>query len=56
MLRPADAPLRRPTATARVTAVRDGVTTVRPDRLASEEPMEIRAGGPGQRPRQVWRL
>jgi FdhD protein len=48
MLRPAETSLRRPTTTARVTAVRDGVPTERPDRLAAEEPMEIRVGGPGQ--------
>jgi FdhD protein len=47
MLQPAR-PLRRNVTTARVVAVRDGATMRRPDRLAAEEPMEIRAGGPGQ--------
>jgi FdhD protein len=32
----------------RVLAMRDGDARTRPDRLAAEEPMEIRAGGPGQ--------
>jgi FdhD protein len=44
----------RSTATpARVIAVRDGQRFERPDRLATEEPMEIRAGGPGQEPVDV---
>jgi FdhD protein len=43
-----EAPLRRNVTTARVVAVRDGAAARRPDRLAAEEPMEIRAGGPGQ--------
>jgi FdhD protein len=43
-------PLRRNVATARMTAVRDGARFERTDRLAGEEPMEIRAGGPGQDP------
>jgi len=47
MLRPAP-PLRRNVANARVVAVRDGIGLDRADRLAAEEPMEIRAGGPGQ--------
>ncbi len=37
----------------RVRAVRDGAPVLRPDRLATEEPMEIRAGGPGQEPVSV---
>jgi FdhD protein len=41
-------PLRRTTATARILAVRPEGSNERPDRLAAEEPMEIRAGGPGQ--------
>ena len=40
--------LRSNTAQVRVTAVTDGVFSERPDRLAAEEPMEIRVGGPGQ--------
>jgi FdhD protein len=46
-------PLRRPVATSRVLALRDGNRSVRSDRLAAEEPMEIRAGGPGQEPVRV---
>jgi FdhD protein len=46
----ADAPLRRNVSAVRVLAVRDGTTVERPDRLAGEEPMEIRAGGPRQVP------
>jgi FdhD protein len=34
-------------------ALRDGAALERPDRLATEEPMEIRAGGPGQEPVSV---
>jgi len=44
------APLRRNVTAARVLAVRDQDGFERPDRLATEEPMEIRAGGPGQEP------
>jgi FdhD protein len=44
------APLRRTAATARIVSVRDGVVADRTDRLATEEPMEIRVGGPGQEP------
>src|ERR671936_2429953 len=46
-------PLRRNATTTRVVAVRDGARFERSDRLAGEEPMEIRAGGPGQEPVQV---
>ena len=46
-------PLRRNVAAARVTAVRSGRRSERADRLAAEEPMEIRAGGPGQEPVSV---
>jgi FdhD protein len=46
-------PLRRTVAAARVVAVRDGHRSSRADRLAVEEPMEIRAGGPGQEPVRV---
>ncbi len=42
------APLRRNMTDARVVAVRDGSRSERPDKLATEEPMEIRASGPGQ--------
>src|SRR5438105_3754328 len=40
--------LRRNMAARRITAVRGTTMLQRTDRLASEEPMEIRAGGPGQ--------
>src|SRR2546423_14965615 len=49
----ATAPPRRSMRTTRVIAVRDGAHGERPDRLAAEEPMEIRAGGPGQEPASV---
>jgi FdhD protein len=38
---------------ARILAVRDGSPRSRPDTLATEEPMEIRAEGPGQEPARV---
>ncbi len=44
----ATGPVRRTVASARVVAVAVGARGERPDRLAAEEPMEIRAGGPGQ--------
>ena len=43
-----DPSLRRTVSPARVLIVREGSPVVGPDRLASEEPMEIRAAGPGQ--------
>jgi FdhD protein len=45
--------VRRAVGTTRVLSVRDGTGFPRPDRLAAEEPMEIRAGGPGQEPVSV---
>ena len=45
--------LRRNITSVHVTAVRDGMRSERPDTLATEEPMEIRAGGPGQEARAV---
>jgi FdhD protein len=52
--RMADAvPLRRNVTSARVHAVADGHVSERADRLATEEPMEIRAAGPGQTPVSV---
>jgi FdhD protein len=39
---------RRSVSAARVTAVRDGLPAERPDRLATEEPMEIQVRGPRQ--------
>jgi FdhD protein len=48
-----DPPLRRTVAPTRVLSVRSGTPVSRPDRLASEEPMEIRAAGPGQEAESV---
>src|SRR5581483_6806458 len=47
------APVRRTVTTSRALAWRDGSAIDRPERLATEEPMEIRAGGPGQEPVSV---
>lgn len=44
----ATAPVRRTTTAARVLSVGGGRASEVPDRLATEEPLEIRAGGPGQ--------
>jgi FdhD protein len=41
-------PLRKSSTPVRVLAVHDGVADERPDTLATEEPMEIRAAGPDQ--------
>jgi FdhD protein len=41
-------PLRRNLASTKIVAIRGGVRSERADTLATEEPMEIRAGGPGQ--------
>jgi FdhD protein len=41
-------PLRRNLTSAKVVAIHDGVRSERADTLATEEPMEIRAGGPEQ--------
>jgi FdhD protein len=45
--------LERQATRVRVTAWRAGAAEVRDDRLAGEEPMAIRAGGPGQEPVDV---
>ena len=45
--------LRRSVTDVRITAVHEGVPSERPDTLATEEPMEIRVGGPGQRAQAV---
>jgi FdhD protein len=45
--------IRGSVAGTRVTAVDDGVVKSRRDRLATEEPLEIRAAGPGQEPVSV---
>ena len=42
------AELRRNVTNVRITAIHDGVRSERPDTVATEEPMEIRVGGPGQ--------
>src|SRR3954470_12404007 len=48
-----DAAVRRPTTNVQVVAV-DGANAVRrPDRLVTEEPMEIRLHGPGEEPAPV---
>ena len=41
-------PLRKSSTPVRVLAVHEGVAGERPDVLATEEPMEIRAAGPDQ--------
>jgi FdhD protein len=48
-----DAPVRRPTAQVQVVAVDGGHTLRRPDKLVTEEPMEIRLHGPGEQPKPV---
>jgi FdhD protein len=45
--------VRHPTTDVQVVAVRPEHHLVKPDRLATEEPMEIRAAGPGQEPMPV---
>jgi FdhD protein len=44
---------RRNVATVRIMAIHDGLRSERPDTVATEEPMEIRVGGPGQEARAV---
>jgi FdhD protein len=46
-------PLRRNLASTKVVAIRGGMRSERADSLAAEEPMEIRAGGPGQQAEAV---
>jgi FdhD protein len=50
---PESSPPARHVSTARVTVVRGSSVSVRDDRLVGEEPMEIRAAGPGQAPMSV---
>ena len=45
-----DAPVRRPVTDVQVVAFDGDGTRPRPDRLVTEEPMEIRVAGPGQEP------
>jgi FdhD protein len=47
------APVRRPTSAVQVLAVDGGRAARRPDRLVTEEPMEIRLHGPGEEPKRV---
>jgi FdhD protein len=44
---------RRPTTSVRVHALDEGRVVERPDKLVTEEPMEIRVHGPGQAPRPL---
>ncbi len=46
-------PIRRSATPVRLTALRNGVRSERPDQLATEEPLEIRVGGPDQEASQV---
>ncbi len=46
-------PVRKTVTPTRALAWRDGKVIERPERMATEEPMEIRAGGPGQEPASV---
>jgi FdhD protein len=48
-----DAAVRRPTTNVQVVAVDGGRMVRRPDRLVTEEPMEIRLHGPGEEPAPV---
>jgi FdhD protein len=50
---PSSATTRRSTEPVRALAVRQGKRLTHPDRLASEEPMEIRVAGPGREPEGV---
>jgi FdhD protein len=45
-----DAPVRRPVTNVQTLAVDESGSRTRPDRLATEEPLEIRVHGPGQEP------
>jgi FdhD protein len=44
---------RRNVTNVRITAIQGGVRSERPDTVATEEPMEIRVGGPGQEAKAV---
>src|SRR5689334_12528648 len=52
-LRLGDTAARKPTAAAQVVSYVDGDPQRRPDRLVTEEPMEIRLHGPGEQPAAV---
>jgi FdhD protein len=45
-----DAPARRPVTNTRVVVIEGDTVSERPDRLVTEEPMEIRVHGPAQQP------
>jgi FdhD protein len=47
---PRDVPVRRPTSAVQVVSVDAAGSRRRPDRLVTEEPMEIRVHGPGEAP------
>jgi len=47
------APARRRTSDRQVVVLRDGARTTKPDAVVTEEPMEIRAEGPGQEARTI---
>jgi FdhD protein len=49
-MRLTDAPVRRPVTDVRVVAYDDASARSRPDQVVTEEPMEVRIGGPGQEP------
>jgi FdhD protein len=49
-MRLSDAPVRRPVTDVEVLAFAAPQTRRRPDRLVTEEPMEVRVAGPGQEP------
>jgi len=49
-MRLSDTPVRRPVTDVRVVAYGDGAAPSRPDQVVTEEPMEVRIGGPGQEP------
>jgi FdhD protein len=48
-----DEPIRRPTSPVQIVAVDADGSRRRPDRLVTEEPMEIRVHGPGEEPAQL---
>ena len=49
-MRLSDAPVRRPVTAVNVLAVDAEATRRRPDRLVTEEPLELRVHGPGEAP------
>ncbi len=53
MVRRSDAPVRKTSAAVQVIAIEGDSRVRRPDRVVTEEPMEIRLHGPGEAPRSV---